>query len=74
MHFGMLSQVGQGNQGTCITLRVDAPLGRGAFGVSSQFKSIVKHRILEGGVKGPILTICMSNDVYLCKELPFCRL
>jgi len=33
---------------------VDAPVGRGTFGVSGRLKSIVKHRIFGVGSKGEL--------------------
>jgi len=53
MQFGMLSRVGPGKiQEYVLHWNVDATMGRGSFGVSGQFKSIVKHRILDGWIKG----------------------
>ena len=64
-------------QETCITWGVDAPRGRGTFGVSDRLKSIVKYRILGLGKRvscvktgAPILTISTSYDVFLRTQLP----
>ena len=61
---------------------VNAPTGMGNFGVNiwvcGRLKIIAKHRILGLSKRvscakrdGPILTTCMSYEVFLRKELPF---
>jgi len=57
---------------------VDAPMGKGTFGVSGWLKSIVKHRILGLGKRvscakasGPILAIYMSYVMFFAQGIAF---
>jgi len=55
MQFGTLSRVGPEH---VLYGDVDAPTGRGTFGVSGRFKSIVMHRIWGLGKRGS----CTKTD------------